>query len=335
MTVYMRSDRGTVRLSDEEFLDEKELQECLAESPGLLIGDGEPPVALVQREVALPGAGSLDLLLVDAEGVPVAVEVKLARNATRRQVLAQAIDYASDLSRLTFDELDDRVRGRLTGALEELAGGSRLAALKKQCGAHLRAGRARVVIAVDSADADLERNVGHQHAHSDTEARLVAVNRFDGGHLLVSHLLVGGGGAGTTTPVRPGEADPVYQSVLDAWDRIAQDGMKVCGTGRVWRTIRPDAWPERVHYAFGNLKESVEVGLHVEAHVPGLADAVMELDGRTLAGGLVLEWSPKKGCGGYLCCEAPRGTAEVAVAAMRELVSLTFELVSAGLADRG
>jgi hypothetical protein len=333
----MRSDKGSVRLSAEEFLDERELQECLAESPGLLIRDGEPPVALVQREVPLPGAGSLDLLLVDADGVPVAVEVKLARNVTRREVLAQAIDYASDLSRLTFDELDDRVRGRLSSALEELAGESRLAVLKKRCGAHLRAGRVRIIVAVDSADEDIERNVRHHNDHSDTESRLVAIAKFDGGKILMSRVLIGGDDRliHAAQGERSDGIAPDFQIALDAWDRVAQDGMKVRGTGKVWRTIRPDAWPESVHYAFGNLKESVEIGLHVEANVPELADAVMKFSGRTLAGGLQLQWSPKKGSGGYLCCEVPRGNAEVAVATMRELASLTFELVSAGLGGQG
>jgi len=73
----------------------------------------------VQREVGLPAAGSLDLLLVDAEGVPVAVEVKLARNSqSRREATAQAFDYVSDLTQLTVDELDDVVDGAHVGSLE-------------------------------------------------------------------------------------------------------------------------------------------------------------------------------------------------------------------------
>ena len=124
----------------------------------------------------MPSAGILDLLIVDKEGLPVAVEVKLARNAqSRREVVAQAFDYVADLSQLTFEELDDLVDGALAGALLKLVGAEQSLSLRKQCATNLRAGRIRLVIAVDSAGDDLVRIVRYITDHSDIDVRLVSI----------------------------------------------------------------------------------------------------------------------------------------------------------------
>ena len=61
------------------------------------------------------------MVFVDASGVPVVVEVKLARNPqSRREVIAQVFDYASALTDWTVDELDDATGGALETALRKL-----------------------------------------------------------------------------------------------------------------------------------------------------------------------------------------------------------------------
>jgi len=60
-------------LKEMEFQNENELQGHLERCPYLLISDSEPRVKSVQREVHLPSAGILDLLLVDETGCPIAV----------------------------------------------------------------------------------------------------------------------------------------------------------------------------------------------------------------------------------------------------------------------
>jgi RecB family endonuclease NucS len=124
MPIAKQNDKETVKMIEEEFRDESELQSYLERSPYLLMSDREPQVVTVQREVSLPAAGSLDLLLVDKEGVPIAVEVKLSRNSqSRREVVAQAFDYVSDLTQLTVGELDDLVEGALVNALGGIGSG--------------------------------------------------------------------------------------------------------------------------------------------------------------------------------------------------------------------
>lgn len=106
-----------------DFPNEEALEELLEKSPDLLRGDNEPETAFVARQVLLRETGKMDLLMVDAEGLPIAVEVKLARNGeSRRQVLAQAIDYAASLTSLTVDELDRLCGGALEQALRRLSG---------------------------------------------------------------------------------------------------------------------------------------------------------------------------------------------------------------------
>ena len=79
------------RLVEMPFQNEEELQGHLERCPYLLVSESEPKVLSVQREVHLPSAGILDILLVDDTGCPVAVEVKLSRNGqSRREVVAQA-----------------------------------------------------------------------------------------------------------------------------------------------------------------------------------------------------------------------------------------------------
>ena len=121
MPILIRNGSRFQSVSPLGFSNEEELEFLLSNSPDLLRDDGGPAIAFVDRQVDLREAGILDLLFVSSDGLPIAVEVKLARNAqARREVLAQAIDYISSLTALTVDELDERVNGKLEAALRTL-----------------------------------------------------------------------------------------------------------------------------------------------------------------------------------------------------------------------
>lgn len=298
MPIAIDRDGETCKLTEERFRDEDELQAYLERSPYLLISESEPQVMTVQREVGLPSAGSLDLLLVDAEGVPVAVEVKLGRNSqARREVIAQAFDYISDLTRLTVDELDDAVDGALISALDELGRIGSGVNLRKQCGTNLRAGRIKVVVAVDEPNDGLVRIVRYVNEHSDLDVRLVAISKFDGGRLLVPRLLVSGG---TRTPVRLREdgssrpPDPAFEAVVRAYDGTTPESLQTRGHGKTYRQIRPDDWPSSLHYEFYNTQDEIGVELHLESEeVRHLGDSLSALDGTELLPQLPLQWDPR------------------------------------------
>jgi len=62
------------------------------------------------RELTLPSAGSLDNLFITREGQLVLVEAKLWRNPeARRKVVAQALDYAAAVFRMSYGELESAV----------------------------------------------------------------------------------------------------------------------------------------------------------------------------------------------------------------------------------
>ncbi|MEA2045927.1 MAG: hypothetical protein U9N48_05320 [Euryarchaeota archaeon] len=69
------------------------------------------PLLSVGREVATD-VGSIDNLYLSAQGYLTIVETKLWRNPeARREVVGQIIDYAKEISRWSFEELENRVRG--------------------------------------------------------------------------------------------------------------------------------------------------------------------------------------------------------------------------------
>lgn len=64
----------------------------------------------VARELHIPGVGFVDVLLADERGRLVVVECKLWRNPqARREVVGQILDYARELSRYAYDDLQRQI----------------------------------------------------------------------------------------------------------------------------------------------------------------------------------------------------------------------------------
>ena len=67
------------------------------------------PLIPIGREIRT-GGGSIDNLLISPEGYLTIVETKLWRNPeARREVVGQIIDYAKELNKWSFDDLNERV----------------------------------------------------------------------------------------------------------------------------------------------------------------------------------------------------------------------------------
>ena len=182
MSVVIRQADTIVTAPAAEFTNEAELEQVLAEQVALLQSPTDRPLALVSRQVSLLDAGTLDLLCVDENGLPVAVEVKLARNGeSRRSVVAQIVDYLSALTTMTVDELDLGVEGKLEAALKSFDGPNGLEGFEQRwqaLGANLRAGFARIVVALDEEPTDLRRIVRFLSEHSNLDIRLVTISKF-------------------------------------------------------------------------------------------------------------------------------------------------------------
>lgn len=97
---------------------EDRLQQLLAEHPELVpITEIEPafsPLVFLGREVPT-SVGSLDVLYASPSGYLTMVETKLWDNPeARRQVVAQIIDYATEIARWSFDDFNQAVRNSLS-----------------------------------------------------------------------------------------------------------------------------------------------------------------------------------------------------------------------------
>src|ERR1044072_407032 len=183
MPIFIRTNGGPITAEALGFQLEAELEEVAGSQPRLLESDGDSPLAFVAQQVTLPEAGNLDLLFVSETGLPVAVEVKLARNAeSRREIVAQIIDYVSDLTSLTNDELDRRVGGALESALRSFDAASEADEFERrwqEVEVNLRAESARVILVLDSARPDLERIVRFLSDRSNLDVRLVTISKYE------------------------------------------------------------------------------------------------------------------------------------------------------------
>ncbi|MBI3944363.1 MAG: hypothetical protein HY321_00420 [Armatimonadetes bacterium] len=340
MPIAIQAETGSRRLCEEPFKDEAELQSCLERCPYLLASDGEPAVATVQREVGLPSAGILDLLVVDEEGLPIAVEVKLARNAqSRREVIAQAFDYVADLSQLTYDELDEIVEGALSGVLAELVAPEQFVGVRKACATNLRAGRVRLIVAVDSANEDLIRIVRYVNDHSDLDIRLVCVSKFDNGAILVPRTMVASAadGKAVSRTHTSAEMDPALDAVLQAYGQAMPPDMHLRGRARDYRFLARSGWPAGLHYQFQDYRGETGVELHLESEgVRALSSVLSPLGGQELLPGISMEWDAKwSGRRGRLVAKVPKDQPpQVAAEAMQALVSRTEGLVDEFLVGR-
>ena len=102
-----RNDCGKyIEVSGRSFDNERQLQELFLKNTNLVpweIDDRHVMVDEFETE-----AGPIDNILLDATGQILILETKLNRNSTRREVLAQIIDYASQLTRFGPQEFIDR-----------------------------------------------------------------------------------------------------------------------------------------------------------------------------------------------------------------------------------
>lgn len=109
--------------------DENWIQRLIFENPSLLpVKELEPgfvPLYSVCRELQTP-AGPLDNLFVSENGGLVLVECKLWRNSeARREVIGQALDYAKEVSRWSYDDLVQAVKQTTKSPGDEVLGAVR------------------------------------------------------------------------------------------------------------------------------------------------------------------------------------------------------------------
>lgn len=151
--------------------------------------------------------------------------MKLARNHEfRRQMVAQIVDYLSVLTALTVDELDLRTEGALKDALRSFdPPGVDSASFERRwqaCGANLRAGPARIIMALDRAPTDLERIVQFLSERSNLDIRLLTISKFVEprvGTLYVPTVLVSNEGEPAPRSSARPSAPPDPAALMEEW----------------------------------------------------------------------------------------------------------------------
>jgi hypothetical protein len=175
--IFLQVGSELVVLEERAYDSEALLQEALARFPEVMAGStttgsGSTRLLLVRREMGVPsaeGAGatwSLDHLFVDAEGIPVLVEVKRSSDTrVRREVVGQMLDYAANAVRYwpieTLREALERTaaeQGR-TGEqlLAELRPELEVEEFWKAVETNLVAGRVRMLFVADALPPELVR----------------------------------------------------------------------------------------------------------------------------------------------------------------------------------
>jgi hypothetical protein len=331
-----------VELASVPFQLERELEDLVAASPSLIAAPSDPRLALVRRQVGLPGGGFLDVLLVDAAGTPVVVEVKLARNGqARREVVGQVVDYVSLLTSMTVDELDHAVTGALEAAirsfLSEPIDEERFDELWRAVGVNLRAGSARYVIVLDEAPPELERIVRFLAVRSNLDVSLVTLQRYrdNDGHMVVvpQHVVRSSNGINESVGGVRREISAELQAVVDAFSKVAPHGLVVRGQSAGYRQIQPPSWPSGLHYEFLRSGGAIAVDLHIESDAASPASSIA----KSLAGKARSDfpyeikwdqrWSKNRG---RLTIGIPIDEpADVAAKAMVALIELSLPVISA------
>ncbi len=332
MPISINTKGEPFRMISEAFSKEDELQSTLERCPYLLIDERDPEVYCVCREANLRSAGYLDLLLIDAEATPIAVEVKLARNGqARREVVAQAFDYVSEMSLLTYDELDDLVGGNLTNTIREFVPEEQFEEFRKQCGQKLRLGNVGVVIAVDEANPELQRIIRYVNDQSKLDLRLIEISKYHNGEVFVPRILVAGNKEVTKPSVlrQSQNPDENFIKIIEEYDQVASKKFKTRGRSNNYRLIRKDSWPGAIHYEFLNSKNEIGVEVHLESNaVKPLSTLLKSYVGQNL-NGQTIEWDPKWSSGrGRLYVKFPKDIpSSNIVEAMVSLVELTADSI--------
>jgi hypothetical protein len=102
------------RVPEGEARREATLRDLIYDHPAIMpVHDLDPSFGrlfTVARELNVPGVGFIDVLLADELGRLVVIECKLWRNPqARREVVGQILDYARELSRYAYEDLQRQI----------------------------------------------------------------------------------------------------------------------------------------------------------------------------------------------------------------------------------
>jgi hypothetical protein len=232
-----------------EYGSEDVFQKILADHPAMLAGAAGPKgkLILVQREQPVPDQiegsdrWSLDHLFLDADGVPVLVEVKQASDTrSRREVVAQMLDYAANgVAYWPIERIIAAFRETAVSAgrdpdeeLSAFLSGGEAESFWRQVESNLRSGRIRMLFVADRISNELTRIVEFMNEQMrPAEVLAIEVEHFlgaDGMRTLVPRLVGATARAQTAksveTPLEPIREDEWLQGLAAKFGPKALEG---------------------------------------------------------------------------------------------------------------
>jgi hypothetical protein len=232
-----------------EYGSEDVFQKILADHPAMLAGAAGPKgkLILVKREQPVPDQidgterWSLDHLFLDADGVPVLVEVKRASDTrARREVVAQMLDYAANgvaywpIDRIISSYNETTVLAGLDPdqELSAFLGGGEPESFWRQVESNLRSGRIRMLFVADQISKELTRIIEFMNEQMrPAEVLAIEVEHFlgTGGMRTLVPRLVGATARAQTAksveaPMEPIREDQWLQSLADKFGQKALEG---------------------------------------------------------------------------------------------------------------
>jgi len=320
------------------FNSEKELEDVVQNYPQLLMREGDAALSLISQQIQM-SSGIMDLMMIDRDGLPVGVEVKLGRNAqARREIVGQLVDYVSVLTEYTVDELDDLVGGKVAEAVDAMTQepneGKKI---WQAVGANLRAGLARYILVLDDVPYELVRIVRFLALRSNLDIRLVQISKYvaQSGQIFYvpkNYVEEGESGAEKLTGIGSTISERL-QAVIDAYKNIA-GVYPLRGRAARYRQILPNGWPPSVHYEFLDRAKSVQVEIHLEGTTVNRLAALLQGWCQEPPQGFKynLIWDPDWYKSGKITAELPLGSTATEIAqAMRDLIAATEGAIAKAL----
>jgi Endonuclease NucS len=100
MKLWQVQGKDLEEVNREALSDEQRLEDWVVKDPSILGID----VLLVGRQVTTSNSGRIDLLAIDSEANLMVLELK--RDKTPREIVAQALDYASWVNNLSYEQIE-------------------------------------------------------------------------------------------------------------------------------------------------------------------------------------------------------------------------------------
>ena len=319
---------------EQEYENEDELQKYLFEKPYLLQNESDAKYFAVKREIYLPSAGRLDLFLIDEHGTPIAVEVKLDRNSqSKREVVAQVIDYISDISYMNYHSLDELTDGKLEDVINNIDNENKL---PKIVNSSINSGSIKMIIAVDHANNDLKRIMLFLKERTNFDVRLVEISKYNNGESLFPIIIVDTHNLNLiksnitkTKQNSNNDRNEIFENVISIYNSKIDYELKTRTESKDYRQIRPSNWLSVIHYEFRDRKKSNSIGIefHIEENrYSNLQDTIKNFEGKLVKGYKILfdqKWANNKG---RIYFEVPTiNNAEDIAESMIEFIRLTKE----------